>query len=103
MNIELEELESVMCDVINIRLKRRDAARSKIEHKFHPKFGNPSFKIGRSTAALLFSALFLFPLLVASLLFRHMFMTSHMTLSSASIQMHTEIGGENSLANPRLD
>ena len=42
-------------------------------------------------------------LLVAFLLFRVMFMTSHMTLSSASIQMHTEIGGENSLANPRLD
>ncbi len=72
-----------MSDVIKKRLKRRDAIRSTIK-KLHLKFGNPSFKIGLSTAVLIFSGWFPFPLLVAYLLFRRTFMTSHMTLSSAS-------------------
>ena len=41
-----------MCDVIKIRLKRREETRSKIRYKLHLKFGNPSFKIGSSTAVL---------------------------------------------------
>ena len=51
----LEALETVMRDVIKIRIIRRDATRSKIKYKLHLKFGNPSFKIGRSTAVLIFS------------------------------------------------
>ena len=74
-----------MCDVIKIRLKWRDATRSKIKYKLHLKFGNPSMKIGRSRAVLIFSGWFPFQLLVAILLFRRIFMTSHMTLSCASI------------------
>ncbi len=61
-----------MCDVIKIRLKRRDATRS-IRLKLHIKFGNPSFKIGRSTAVLIFSGWFPLPLLV----FRRILMRSH--------------------------
>ena len=45
-----EALESVICDVIKTRLKRRDATRSKRKIKYYLKFGNPSFKIGSSTA-----------------------------------------------------
>ncbi len=67
-------------------LKRRDTARSKIKLKLHLKFGNHSFKIGRTTAVLIFSSWFPFPLLVASLLFRRIFMTSQMPLSSASMK-----------------
>ncbi len=74
-----------MCDVIKIRLTRRDGTRSKIKYKPHLKFGNPTFKIGRSTVILIFSGWFPFPLLVAILLFLHIFMTSHMTLSSVSV------------------
>ena len=59
-----------MYDVIKIRLKRRDATRSEIKLKLLLKLGNPSFKIGRSTAVLLFSGWFPFPLLVALLVFR---------------------------------
>ncbi len=76
-----EALESVMCDVIKIRLKRRDATRIL---RCIAYIGDPSFKIGRSTFVLIFSGWFPFPLLVAILLFRRIFMTSHMTLSSAS-------------------
>ncbi len=76
-----EALESVMCDVLKIRLKRRDATRIK---KLQLKFGNPSFKTGRYRSVLIFSGWFPFPFLVAILLFRRIFMTSHMTLSSAS-------------------
>ncbi len=47
------------------------------------KFGNPSSKIGHSTAVLIFSGRFPFPLLVAYLLFERIFMLSHMRLSSA--------------------
>ncbi len=50
-------MESVMCDVINvIRLKRRDATKSKIKKKLHQKFGNVRFKIGHSTAVLIISS-----------------------------------------------
>ncbi len=79
-----EVLESVLCDVIKIRLKRRDATRNKVKQNLHLKFGNPSFKIDRSISVLIFSGWFPFPLLVTILLFRRIFMTSHMTLSSAS-------------------
>ncbi len=83
---DFEALESVMCDVIKIRLKRRDATRSKIKLKLHQKFGNASFKIGRSLAVLILSSWFPFPLLVAILLFRRIVLTFHMsTLSSASL------------------
>ena len=57
--------------------KRRDATRSKIKYKLHQKFGNPSFNVGRSVAVLIFSGWFPFQLLVASLLFRRIFMKSH--------------------------
>ncbi len=73
-----------MCDVIKIRLKRRVATRRKLKLKLHLKFGNPSYEIGSSTAVLIFSGWFPFPLLVTILLFRRIFMTSHMTFSSAS-------------------
>ena len=51
---KLEALERVMCDVIKIRLKRRDQTRSEIKEKLHLKLGNHSFKNGRSTAVLIF-------------------------------------------------
>ena len=44
-----------MCDVIKIRLKRRDATRSRVILKLHLKLGNPSFKIGLSTTVLILS------------------------------------------------
>ena len=59
-----EALESVICDVIKKRLKRRDATKSKIKYKLHLKFGNPSFKIGRSTVVSISSGWVLFPLLL---------------------------------------
>ena len=43
-----------------------------------------SVRINRSTAVLISSGWFPFPLLVAILLFRRIFMTSHMTLSSGA-------------------
>ncbi len=84
LEIKKLALKSVMCDVIKIRLKRRDATRRIIQEKLYIKFSNPSFKIGSSTAVLIFTGWFPFPLLSAILLFRHIFMTSPMTLSSAS-------------------
>ena len=47
------------------------------------KFGNHSLKIDCSTAVLIISSWFPFPLPAAILLFRLILMTSHMTLSSA--------------------
>ena len=80
----LEVLESGICDVINIRLKRRDALRNGIGNQSldiktaveRPisKLGIPNFRWSLNFILLL----------VTSLLFRHIFMTSHMTLSSAS-------------------
>ena len=49
----------------------------KEEKKLHLKSGNPSFKTGSSTAVLIFSGWFPFPLILH---FRCIFMTSHMTL-----------------------
>ncbi len=66
-----------MYDVI--RLKRREATINKIKLKLPLKFGNPSYTICRSKAV---SGWFPFPLLVASLPFRRIFMT-HMPLSNA--------------------
>ncbi len=73
-----------LCDVIKIRLKRRIATRSWKENQplniktaiERPilKLGNPNFRWG----------FYFILLLVTSLLFRRIFMTSHMTLSSAS-------------------
>ena len=61
--------------------------RNNIEYFFFRGF-RPSMvhdiKISRSTAVLIFSGWIPFPLLVAILLYRRIFMTSHMTLSSAS-------------------
>ncbi len=53
---------------------------SKIKKKPDLKFGDPSFKIDRSTACLIFRGWFPFPLIVASLLFKRIFMTLHMPL-----------------------
>ncbi len=66
-----------MCDVINIRLKRRIATRSKRR--------NQPLNIKTAVELPIFMLrLPNFLLLVASLLFRRIFMTSQMTLSSAS-------------------
>ena len=80
----LEVLESGICDVINIRLKRRDALRNGIGNQSldiktaveRPisKLGIPNFRWSLNFILLL----------VTSLLFRLFFMTSHMPLSSAS-------------------
>ncbi len=68
-------LERGKCDVIKVRLKRREATRIKtaVERSFL-KLGLLNFKWSFYCIS--------FP--VASHLFRHIFMTSHMTLSSAS-------------------
>ncbi len=70
---QAEAMENGMCDVIKKQLKRRYATRSKI--KSPHKIVNLSFKIGFSTAVLIFSGWFPFPHLVASLLYRRIFMT----------------------------
>ncbi len=59
---------------------------SGVTSKYVYKFGNPSFKIGCSTTVLIFSGWFPFPPLVAILLFKLTFMTSHLSLSRASVQ-----------------
>ena len=75
-----EALKSVMCDVIKIRLKRRIASRS---GKGNPLLNikiaveRPILKLGLPNLG----GVFIFIILVAPLLFRHIFMTSHMTLS----------------------
>ncbi len=79
-----------MCDVIKKRLKRRDVSRRKM--KSPPKIGNPIFKIGSSTAVLIFGGWFLFPLIVTSLPYTHMSMTSNMPLSSASNKICEDLG-----------
>ena len=61
-------LESGMCNVIKKRLEKRNATRIKIKQKLHLRFGNPSFKIGRSTAVLIFSGWFPFPLFIVILI-----------------------------------
>ena len=87
----LEVLESGICDVINIRLKRRDALRNGI--------GNQSLDIKTAVERLILKvglpnfswSYYFILLLVASLILRRIFMTSHMTLSSPS-----EIASNNS-------
>ncbi len=78
-----EALESDMCDVINIRLKRRLATRSgKGNQQLYIKTAieRPILRLGYPNVMWNF---YLILLLVASILFRRIFMTSHMTLSRA--------------------
>ena len=73
-----------MCDVIKIRLKRWIATRSgkgKQLINSTTAVEQPILKLGLQNFSWSF---YLILLLVASLLFRCIFMTSHMTLSSAS-------------------
>ena len=73
-----------MCDVIKIRLKRRIATRSgKGNQPLNIKTAveGPILKLGLPNFRWIF---YFILLLFASLLFRRIFMTSHMTLSSAS-------------------
>ncbi len=80
----IEALESGMCDVIKVHLKRREATRNGRGNQ--PLFiktavERPILKLG----LLNFGWSFYFTiLLVASPLFRHIFMTLHIPLSSAS-------------------
>ena len=79
-----EALESGMCDVMKIRLKRRDATRSGKRHQplnIKTAVELPILKLGLPNFR---SSFYFILLLVASLLFRHILMTSHKTLSSAS-------------------
>ena len=78
-----EALESVMCDVIKIHIKIRIATRSGKGNQLNIKTAveRPISKLGLPS----FRGSFYFILfLVAFLLIRCIFMTSHMTLSSAS-------------------
>ncbi len=73
-----------MCDVIKIPLKRRNATRSRKENQplnIKTAVEWPVLKLGLPNFRWSFYSSLL---LVASPLFRRMFMTSHMTLSSAS-------------------
>ena len=73
-----------MCNVIKIRLKRRDATISgKGDQPLNIKTAVERLilKLGLSNFRW---SLYIILLLVASPLFRRIFMTSHMTLSSAS-------------------
>ena len=79
-----EAMESVMCDVIKIRLKRRYATRSGKGNQLlniRTAVEGPVLKLGLPNFKWSF---YFILLLVASLLFSRIFMTSHMTLSSAS-------------------
>ena len=74
-----------MCDVIKIRLKRRDAMRSgkgKQPLNFKTAVERPILKLGLPDFRWSF---FFILLLVASLLFRRVFMTTHIPLSRASL------------------
>ncbi len=80
-----EAMESVMCDVIKMRLKSRDATRSEKGNQplnIKPTVERPILKLRLPNFRW---SLYFISLLVANLLFRRIFMTSHMTLSSASI------------------
>ena len=73
-----------MCDVIKIRLKMRDATRSGRGNQplnIKTAVECPILKLGLSNFRCSF---YLILFLVASILFRRIFMTSHMPLSSAS-------------------
>ncbi len=82
-----ESLESKICDVIKIRLKRRDATRSGKGNQplnIKTSVGRPILKLGLPNFRLSF---YFILLLVASLYFRCIFMTSHMKLSSVSFSI----------------
>ncbi len=77
-------LESVLCDVIKIRLKRRITTRGGKDFQtlnIKPAVEWPILKLGSTNFR--WSSYFIL-LLAASLLFKCIFMTSHRTLSSAS-------------------
>ena len=86
--MQIEALENGMCDVIKIRLKRRNAARSGKGNQplnITTAVERPILKIGLPN----FRCSFYFNLiLVASLPLRRIFMMSHMPLSSASCKYH---------------
>ncbi len=73
-----------MCDVMKIRLKRRIATRSgKGNQPLNIKTAIEQLILKLGYLNFLLSFYFIL-LLIASLLFRRIFMTSHMKLSSAS-------------------
>ncbi len=77
-------LESVMCEVIKICIKRRIAARSSKGNQplnIKTDVERPILKLGLSNSRWSF---YFILFLVATLLFRRIFMTSHTTFSSAS-------------------
>ena len=78
-----EALESVMCDVVKIRLKRIATRSGKGNQPLNIKTAieRPILKLVCPNFSWSF---LLISLLVASFLFRRIFMTSHMILSSAS-------------------
>ena len=79
-----EVLESVMCEVIKIRLKRRITTRSGKENQplnIKRAVERPILKLGLPNFRWSF---YFFLFLVVFLLFRRIFMTSRKTLSSAS-------------------
>ena len=79
----LKALESGMCDVIKIRLKRRIATRNgKGNQPLNIKTDVERQILKLELTNFRWSFYFIL-LLVASLLFRRIFMTSHMTLSGA--------------------
>ncbi len=81
---EIKELESVMCDVIKIRLKRWIETRSgKGNQPLNIKTA-VEWPILKLRLPNLRWSFYLILFLVASLLYRRIFMRSHMTLSSAS-------------------
>ena len=76
-----------MCDVIKIRLKRRDATRNRKGNQplnIKTALERPILKLELPNFMLSFYFIFL-P--VASLLFRRFFMTSRLPLSSASVSI----------------
>ena len=80
-----------MCVVIKIRLKRRIATRSGKGNQppnIKTAVERPILKLGLPNFRWSF---YFFKLLIASLLFRRIFMTSHMTLSSSSPATHVSI------------
>ncbi len=82
-----------MCDVIKIRLKRRNATRSRKENQqLNIKTAVVEWPILKLGLPYFRWSFYFILLLVASLLFRRIFMTSYMTLSSASIVSFKEHG-----------
>ncbi len=80
--LRIEALESFVCDVIEIQIKTRIAKRSgKGNQPLNIKTAveRPILKLGLPNFRWSF---YFILLLVASILFRHILMTSHMTLSS---------------------